>query len=109
MIATMINLAVRIPPQKQRCQHSLAGNNALTTTDAKGRDNATLMTMAVPASLDERGDSNQHNNQHFVVGAVKARPFVASEEEAARQASEERTRGQCPDNNSPPKDMTALP
>jgi hypothetical protein len=69
----------------------------------------TLMMMAVPASLDEGGDGNQHNNQHFVVGAAKARPFVASEEEAARRASEERTRGQCPDNDSPPKDVTAPP
>ncbi len=108
-MAMMINLAVRIPPQKQRCQHPLAGDDALTTTAAKGRDDATLMTMAVPASLNEGGDGNQHNNQHFVVGAAKARPFVASEEEAARQASEERTRGQRPDNDSPPKYVTALP
>jgi hypothetical protein len=94
-MATMINLAlaVRIPPQKQRCQHSLAGDNALTTTAAKGHDNATLMTTAVPASLEEGGDGDQHNNQHFVVGAAKARPFVASKEEAARRASKERTRG----------------
>jgi hypothetical protein len=105
----MINLAVRIPPQKQRCQHPLAGDDALTTTAAKGHDDATLMTTAVPASLDEGGDGNQHNNQHFVVGAAKARPFVASEEEAAHQASEEMTRGRCPDNHSPPKDVTAPP
>ena len=105
----MINLAVRIPPQKQRCQHPLAGDDALTMTAAKGRDNATLMTMAVPASLDEGGDGNQHNNHHFVVGAAKARPFVASEEEAARRASEERTRGRRPDNDSPPKDVTVPP
>ncbi len=109
MMATMINSAVRIPPQKQRCQHPLAGEDALTTTAAKGRDNATLMTMAVPASLDEVGHGNQHNNQHFVVGAVKARPFVASEEEAARRTSKERMRGQCPDNDSPPKDVTVPP
>jgi hypothetical protein len=108
-MATMINSAVRIPPQKQRCQHPLAGDDALTTTAAKGCDNATLMTMAVPASLDKKGDSNQQNNQHFVVGVAKARPFVASEEEAARQASEERTRGRRPDNDSPPKDVTAPP
>jgi hypothetical protein len=108
-MATMINLAVHIPPQKQCCQHPLAGDNALTTTAAKGRDDATLMTMAVPASLNEGGDGNQHNNQNFVVGAAKARPFVASEEEAARRASEERTRGQRPDNDSPPKDVMALP
>jgi hypothetical protein len=108
-MATMINLAVRIPPQKQHCQYPLAGDDALTTTAAKGRDNPTLMTMAVPASLDEGGDGNQHNNQHFVVGAAKARPFVASKEEAACRASEERTRGQRPDNNSPPKDVTAPP
>ncbi len=82
-MVTMINSAVRNPPQKQRCQHLLAGDDALTTTAGKGRDDVTLMTMA--------GD--QHNNQHFVVGAVKARPFVASEKEAARRASEERTRG----------------
>ncbi len=67
------------------------------------------MLMAVPASLNEGGDSDQHNSQHFVLGAAKARPFVASEEEAARQASEERTRGQRPDNGSPPKDVTVLP
>ncbi len=108
-MATMINLAVRIPPQKLRCQHPLAGDDALTTTAAKGRDDATLMTTAVPASLDEGGDGDQHNNQHFVVGVAKARPIVASEEEAARRASEERTRGQRPDNDSPPKDVTALP
>jgi hypothetical protein len=108
-MATMINSAVRIPQQKQLCQHPLAGENALTTTAAKGRDNATLMLTAVPASLDEGGDSDQHNNQHLVVGEVKARPFVASEEEAACRASEERTRGQRPDNDSPPKDMTAPP
>jgi hypothetical protein len=108
-MATMINLAICIPPQKQRCQHPLAGDDALTTTAAKGRDNATLMTMAVPASLDEGGDGNQHNNQHFVVGAAKARPFVAFKEEAARQASEERTRRQRPDNDSPPNDVTAPP
>jgi hypothetical protein len=95
--------------KKQRCQHPLAGDNALTTTAAKGRDDATLMMTAVLASLDKGGDGNQHNNQHFVVGAAKARPFVASKEEAARRASEERTRGQCPDNNSPPKDVTAPP
>jgi hypothetical protein len=76
---------------------------------AKGRDNATLMTMAIPASLDKGGDGDQHNNQHFVVGAAKARPFVASKEEAAHWASKERTRGQCPDNDSLPKDVTALP
>jgi hypothetical protein len=64
---------------------------------------------AVPASLDEGGDGDQHNNQHFVVGAAKARPFVASKEEATRQASEERTRGQRPDNDSPPKDVMVLP
>ncbi len=108
-MAMMINLAVHIPPQKQRCQHPLEGDDALTTTAAKGRDDATLMTMAVPASLDEGGDGDQHNNQHFVLVAAKARPFVASEEEAACQASKERTRGQCPDNDSPPKDMTAPP
>ncbi len=108
-MATMINLAVSIPPQKQRCQHPPAGDDALTTTAAKGRGDATLMTTAVPAFLDEGGDGDQHNNQHFVVGAAKARPFVASEEEAARQASEERTRGQCPDNDSSPKDVTAPP
>ncbi len=105
----MINSAVCISPQKQHCQHPLAGDNALTTTAAKGRDNATLMTTAVPASLDEEGDGDQHNNQHFVVGAAKARPFVASKEEAACLASEERTRGQRPDNDSPPKDVTVLP
>ena len=99
-MATMINLAVCIPPQKHRCQHPLAGDDALITTAAKGRDDATLMMMAVTASLDKGGDGDQHNNQHFVVGAAKARPFVASEEEAACQASEERTRGQRPDNNS---------
>ncbi len=109
MMATMINSAIRIPPQIQRCQHSLAGDNALTTTAAKGRDDTALMTMAVPSSLNEGGDGNQHNNQHFVVGAAKARPFVASEEEAARRASEERIRGQRPDNDRPPKDMTAPP
>ena len=108
-MATMINSAVRIPPQKQCCQHPLAGDNALTTTAAKGCDDATLMTTAVPASLDKGGDGNQHNNQHFVVGAAKARPFVASEEEATRQASEERMRGRCPDNDSPPKDVTVPP
>jgi hypothetical protein len=108
-MATMINLAVRIPPQKQRCQHPLAGDDALTTTAAKGCDDATLMTMAIPTSLDKGGDGNQYNNQNFVVGAAKARPFVASEEEAARRASEERTRGQRPDNDSPPKDVTAPP
>jgi hypothetical protein len=108
-MATMINSAVRIPPQKQRCQHPLAGDDALMMTAAKGRDNATLMTMAVPASLDEGGDGNQHNNQHFLVGAAKARPFVPSEEEAPRRASEERTRGRHPDDDSPPKDMTAPP
>ncbi len=108
-MATMINSAVRIPPQKQRCQHPLAGDDALTTTATKGRDDAPLMTTAVPASLGKGGDGDQHNNQHFVVGAAKARPFVASEEEAARQASEERTRGRCPDNDSPPKDVTAPP
>ncbi len=105
----MINLAVRIPPHKQRCQHPLAGDDALTTTATKGRDDATLTTMVVPATLNEGADGNQHTNQHFVVGVAKARPFVASEEEAARRASEERTRGQSPDNNSPPKDVTALP
>ncbi len=67
------------------------------------------MMTAVPASLDEGGDGDQHNNQHFVVGAVKARPFVASEEEAARRASEERTRGQRPDNDSSPKDVMVPP
>jgi hypothetical protein len=67
------------------------------------------MMMAVPASLNKGGDSNQHNNQHFVVGAAKARPFVASEEEAACRASKERRRGQHPDNNSQPKDVTAPP
>jgi hypothetical protein len=108
-MATMINLAVRIPPQKQCCQHPLAGDNALTMTAAKGRDDATLMTAAVPASLDEVGDGIQHNNQHFLVGAAKARPFVASKEEAACRASEERTRGRCPDNDSPPKDVMAPP
>ncbi len=108
-MATMINLAICISPQKQRCQHPLAGDNALTTTAAKGRDDATLMTMAIPASLDEGQDGNQHNNQHFVVGAAKVRPFVAYEEEAACRASKERTRGQCPDNDSPPKDVTAPP
>ncbi len=92
-MARMINSAVRIPPQKQRCQHPLAGDDALTTTAAKGRDDATLMRAAVPASLDEGGDGDQHNNQHFLVGAAKARPLVASEKEAARQASKERTRG----------------
>ncbi len=108
-MAMMINSAVRIPPQKQRCQHALAGDNALTTTAAEGRDNATLMTLAVPASLDKGGDGDQHNNQHFVVGAAKARLFVASEEEAARRASEEGTRGRRPDNDSLPKDVTAPP
>jgi hypothetical protein len=92
-MATMINSAFRIPPQKQRCQHPLAGDHALTMTAAKGRDDATLMMTALPASLNEGGDSDQCNNQHFVVGAAKARPFVASEEEAAHRASEERTRG----------------
>jgi hypothetical protein len=76
-------------------------------TAAKGCDDATLMTTAVPTSLDEGGDGNQHNNQHFVVGAAKARPFVASKDEATRQASEERMKGRRPDNNSPPKGMTA--
>ncbi len=108
-MAMMINLAIRIPPQKQRCQHPLAGDDALTTTAAKGRDDATLMTTAVPASLDKGGDSDQHNKQHFVVGAAKARPFVASEKEAAHQASEERMRGQRPDNDSLSKDVTAPP
>ncbi len=108
-MATMINLAVLIPLQKQRCQHPLAGDDALTTTVAKGRDDATLMTTAVPASLEEGGDGDQHNNQHFVVGTAKARPFVASEKEAARRASKERTRGRRPDNDSPPKDVTAPP
>jgi hypothetical protein len=108
-MAMMINLAVRIPPQKQCCQHPLAGDNAQTTTAAKGRDDATLMTTAVPDSLNKGGDGNQHNNQYFVVGAAKARPFVASEEKAACRASEERTRGQHPDNNSPPKDVMAPP
>jgi hypothetical protein len=108
-MAMMINLAVRIPPQKQHCQYPLAGDDALTTTAAKGRDDATLMTTAVPASLEEGGDGNQHNNQHFVVGAAKARPFVASKEEAACQASKERMRGRCPDNESPPKDVMAPP
>ena len=108
-MATMINLAVCIHPQKQRCQHPLAGDDALTTTAAKGRDDATLMTMTVPASLNKGGDGDQHNNHHFVVGAAKARPFVASKEEAACRASKERTRGQRPDNNSPPKDITAPP
>ena len=108
-MAMMINLAVCIPPQKQRCQHLLAGDNALTTTAAKGCDDATLMTTVVPASLDEGGDGNQHNNQHFVVGAAKARPFVASEDEATCRASKERTRGQHPDNDSPPKGVTAPP
>ncbi len=55
-MATMINSAVCISPQKQRCQHPLAGDNALTTTAAKGRDDATLMTTAVPASLDKGGE-----------------------------------------------------
>jgi hypothetical protein len=109
-MATMMNLAVRIPPQKQHCQHPLAGDKALTTTAAKGRDDATLMTMTVPASLNKGGDGDQHNSQHFVVvGVAKARPFVASEEEAACRASEERTRGRCLDNDSPPKDVTAPP
>ncbi len=67
------------------------------------------MMTAIPASLNKGGDGNQHNNQHFVVGAAKKRPFVASEEEAARQASKERTRGQRPDNDSRPKDVTAPP
>ncbi len=83
-MATMMNLAARIPPQKQRCQHPLAGDDALTTTAAKGHDDATLMMTTIPASLNKGGDGDQHNNQHFVVGAAKARPFVASEEEAAR-------------------------
>jgi hypothetical protein len=83
-MATMINSAVRIPPQKQRCQHPLAGDDALMTTATKGRDNATLMMTTVPASLDKVGDGNQHTNQHFVVGAARARPFVASKEDAAR-------------------------
>ncbi len=108
-MAMMINLAVCIPKQKQCCQHPLAEDDALTTTPAKGRDNATLMTMAVSASLNKGGDGDQHNNQHFVVRAAKARPFVASEEEAACQASEERMRGRCPDNDSLPKDVTAPP
>jgi hypothetical protein len=108
-MAVMINSAVRIPPQKQHCQHPLAGDDALTTTAAKGCDDSTLMTTAIPASLDEGGDGNQHNNQHFVVGAAKARPFVASEEEAARRASKERMRGQHPDNDSLPKDVMAPP
>jgi hypothetical protein len=77
------------------------------TTAAKGRDGATLTMTAVPASLDKGEDGDQHNNQHFVVGAAKARPFVASEEEAACRASEERTRVRRPDNDSPPKDVTA--
>ncbi len=67
------------------------------------------MMTAVLASLNKGGDGDQHNNQHFVVGAAKARPFVASAEEAACQASEERTRGQRPDDDSPPKDVTAPP
>ncbi len=67
------------------------------------------MMMAVPTSLDKGGDGDQHNNQHFVVGAVKARPFVASEDEATRRASKERTRGQRPDNDSLPKGVTAPP
>ncbi len=67
------------------------------------------MMAAVPASLDKGGDSDQHNNQHFVVGAAKARPFVASEDEATHQASKERTRGQGPDNDSPPKGVMAPP
>ncbi len=67
------------------------------------------MMTAVPASLDKVGDFNQHNNQHFVVGGAKARPFVASEEEAACRASEERMRGRCPDNDSSPKDVTVPP
>ncbi len=79
------------------------------TTAAKGRDDATLMTTAIPASFNEGGDGDQHKNHHFVVGAAKARPFVASKEEAARRASKERTRGRRPDNDSPPKDMMALP
>jgi hypothetical protein len=108
-MAMMINLAIRIPPQKQCCQHPLAGDDVLTTTAAKGHDNATLMTTAVPASLDEGGDGDQHNNQHFVVGAAKARPFVASEEEIACRASEERTRERRPDKDSLPKDVTAPP
>ncbi len=108
-MAMVINSAVRIPPQKQRCQHPLAGDDALTTTAAKGHDDATLVTTAVPASLDKGGDGDQHNNQHFVVGAAKARPFVASEKEAACRASKERMRGQRPDNDSPPKDMTVPP
>jgi hypothetical protein len=108
-MAMMINLAVCIPPQKQRYQHPLAGDDALMTTAAKGRDDATLMTMAIPASLNKGGDGNQHSNQHFVVGAAKARPFVASKEEAARQASEERTRGRRSDNDSPPKDVIVPP
>jgi hypothetical protein len=108
-MAMMINLTVRIPPQKPCYQHPLAGDDALMTTATKGRDAATLMTTAIPASPDEGGDGNQHNNQHFVVGAGKARPFVASKEEAARRASKERTRGQLPDNDSPPKDVMAPP
>ncbi len=97
------------PSTKQRCQHPLAGDDALTMTAAKGHDDATPMTTAVPASLDEGGDGNQHINQHFVVGAAKARLFVASEEEAARRASEERMRGRRPDNDRPPKNVTAPP
>jgi hypothetical protein len=79
-MATMINSAVHISQQKQRCQHPLAGDHALTMTATKGCDNATLMTTAVPASLGKGGDGNQHNNQHFVVEAAKARPFVASKQ-----------------------------
>ena len=108
-MATMIKLAVHIPPQKQRCQHPLAGDDALMTTAAKGCDNATLMTMAIPASLDKGGEGNQHNNPHFVVGAVRGRPFVASKEEAAHRASMERTRGRRPDNDRPPKDVSVPP
>ncbi len=108
-MARMINLAGRIPPQKQHCQLPLAGDDALMMTATKGHDDATLMTTAVPTSLNEGGDGDQHNNQHFVVGAAKARPFVASEEEAAHQASKERTRGQRPDNDSLPKDVMAPP
>ena len=64
----MINLAVRIPPQKQCCQHPLAGDDALTTTAAKGRDNATLMTMAVPASLDKGGEDQRPTQQSTICG-----------------------------------------
>ncbi len=57
-MATMINLAVRIPPQKQSCQNPLAGDNALRTTAAKEHDDAILMRMAIPASLNEGGDGD---------------------------------------------------